>query len=47
MEAYGGVEIELHSFLTLVIEENEWPNADSTILDKEPLFPWSRWLGGS
>jgi hypothetical protein len=46
VEAYGGIEVKLHSFLTLVLEEDEWPNVGSSIPEKEPLVPWRRWVGG-
>ena len=46
MEEYKGVKVETHSFLTLVLEEDEWPNVGSCIPEKEPLVPRNSWLGG-
>ena len=46
MEEYKGVKLETHSFLTLVLEEDEWPNVGSCIPEKEPLVPRNSWLGG-
>jgi hypothetical protein len=43
-----GVEVQLHSFLTLALEAGEWPDSRPGHFapGKEPRYPFNRRLGG-
>jgi hypothetical protein len=47
MNAYGGMEVQLRSFLTSAIEADEWSSRSGHFIPgKELRHPRSVWLGG-
>jgi len=44
MKMYWGVEVQHHTFLTLVLEGGEWLSFTTQLL--HPWYPLDRWLGG-
>jgi hypothetical protein len=38
MKMYGGVEVQIHAFLTLALDENEWPaSRPQSLYPRNPL----------
>jgi hypothetical protein len=48
IKAYGGVQVYLHPFLTLVQDGGEWPSSRLAhfTVGKEPLYQLKSRLGG-
>jgi hypothetical protein len=50
MKAYWGVEVQLHAFLTLALDEGEWSSSQAGCFNSRgncPRYPLDRRLGGS
>jgi hypothetical protein len=46
MKAYGGVDVQIHIFLTLALVVGEWSASHPCRFTPRERVPGTRWIGG-
>jgi hypothetical protein len=46
MKAYGGVDVEIHIFLTSILVVGEWSASGPGRFTSGEKFPFTHWIGG-